>query len=96
MHLHTHQVKILNDMSVTLILSVAVTVPDCADSVMLCFVLAGSPFASEEAAGLIYDARQSFQRLKSSIYCICHVGTVHKIAKRHVIVKSDNLHREVR
>lgn len=65
----------LNSISATLILGVAVTVPDCANSVMLCLVLAGSPFASKEAARLVHNSRQSFQRLKSSIYRVCHVGT---------------------
>lgn len=59
----------------TLILSVAVAVPGRAHSVVFSFVLAGASFAPKQAAGLVNNAGQSFQRLQGSIHCVSHVGT---------------------
>lgn len=70
----------------TLVLSVAVAVPCSAHSVMFSLVLAGSSFAPKQAAGLVNNAGQSLQRLKSSIHCVGHVGTKPNYVKKEYAV----------
>lgn len=49
-------INALEQFSVTWILGVTVAVPDGANSVMLCLVLAGPPFTPKQAAGLVHDS----------------------------------------